>query len=189
MCLFVGKSMLTFHLHLLGKVLAMPFNGVSRRQKLMELSSVCLTSHEAASYMHQRPAGDDLLAEASWDGSLASSPALARMGGRPHAAQAPAHQWHAQNSPQWAQTLPMGLGFSQGTSTLAAEGAALASTGLSMSTACSLTYASCDPGSTLGHSPACRAAGLVEAGAIAGSGCGAASLLGGTSSCSISGTF
>lgn len=139
--------------------------------------------------MHQRPAGKDLLAETSWDGSLASSPALARMGGRPHAAQAPAHQWHAGDSPQWAQTLPMGLGLSQGTSALAAEGAALASTGFSMSTAFSLADTSCDPSSALGHSPACRAAGLGEAWALAGSGCGAASTLGGTSSCSVAGTM
>ena len=139
--------------------------------------------------MHQRSAGEDLLAEASWAGSLASSPAPARIGGRPHAAQAPAHQWHAQDSPQWAQTLPMGLGLSQGTSTLAAEGAALASTGLSASNAFSLTYTSCNPGSTLGHGPTCRAAGLGEAGPLAGSGCGGASTLGGTSSCSMAGTM
>ena len=135
--------------------------------------------------MHQRLAAEDLLAEASWEGSLSSSPALAR----PHAAQAPAHQPRAQESPrwalQWAQSLTDTLGLSQGPSTLAAEGAALGSTGLSASSASWLADTGSNPCDTLGHSPACNAAGLGVAGALAGSGCGAASTLGDTSSCSV----
>ena len=151
-----------------------------------------------ASRMHRCPAGEDLFLEASWDGSLTSSPALACMDMRAHAGpQVPAHQWRTQDSPrrppplhapQRAQTLALNPGLSQGTSTLAAEGAAVGCTGLSTTTASSLADTLSDPCNTLGHNPVCEAAQPSMTGALASSGWGTASTLGDTSSCSMATT-